>query len=229
MDRASLLAGCQASERQFRLQLAIQHAPAWPVREESVEPFAWPFTAPERIAERKSVCEILALRATVEVVNIGNGAQNSMGVPVSFHEAFVSSTAERVRLMSRVHMHYDTHWKNNLVDMLLLEFPESAPGRFATDAHFNAAVARWAGGLTQYYTVAKAIIARHIETLLQMQVLCEELKPETRELVARCSTHEQLDRSMLTMGSVQESVSFEEGLAVKAPAPSWFIVPNAFR
>jgi hypothetical protein len=40
-------------------------------------------------------------------------------------------------------------------------------------------------------------MTQHLERLLLMQVVCEELQPETLELVALCVSYEELDRSML--------------------------------
>lgn len=227
MDRATLLAENQERERQFRLQLAMQVAPPWPVREDTVVPFAWPFTARRLIADRKCVREILLLGSTIENCRFGE-SQPNFGVPISFREAFVCSDDERLMLMFRVHKHYDTYWQPSIVAMHLNAFPESAPGRFQNEAAIEAAVSKWCAGVASQYGLATTFMTRHIETLLQMQALCEELAPETRELVSRCSSYEQLDRSMLTMQSMQEAIAFHEGFAFRAPCGSLFTTPNAF-
>ena len=51
--------------------------------------------------------------------------------------------------------------------------------------------------MAQHYPIAQSAMAQHLERLLLMQALCEELKPETRELATRCASFEELDRSML--------------------------------
>ena len=200
MDHATMLADNQERERQWRLQYAMQHAPPWPQREDTVQSFAWPYPASELIAERKRVCEILALRAILEHPKVGDLDQfKALGVPISFQEAFIATHEQRLSLMHRVHERYDNHYKNHFVTMLVDGFPWSVPGRFPTDAHFDRAVATWKSDVTRYYLYGKVIMNGHIETLLQMQALCEALAPETRELVTRCSGFEQLDRSMLAV------------------------------
>jgi hypothetical protein len=49
----------------------------------------------------------------------------------------------------------------------------------------------------QYYTIARSTMTQHLDRVLLLQVLCEELKSETRELVTRFVSFEELDRSML--------------------------------
>jgi hypothetical protein len=227
MDHATLLAENQERERQFRLQLAMQVAPPWPVREDSVVPFAWPHTARRLIAERKCVLEILQLRATIENVSMAQ-SQPNFGVPISFHESFVCSDDERVMLMFRVRKHYDTYWQPSIVATHLNAFPQSNPGHLQNEAAIKSAVSRWSDNVASQYGLATIFMTRHIETLLHMQALCEELAPETRELVSRCSSYEQLDRSMLTMQSMQEAIAFHEGFAFRAPCASLFTTPNAF-
>ena len=61
----------------------------------------------------------------------------------------------------------------------------------------RSAVTKWAASVAPYYKVAQSAMEQHVERLLLMQALCEELKPETRELVSRCVSFEELDRSML--------------------------------
>jgi hypothetical protein len=229
MDHATLLAENKERERQFRLQLAMQVAPPWPVREDSVVPFAWPFTARDLIAERKRVCEILALRATVENVRIGDSNAFILGVPVSFHEAFVCSHGQRLMLTKRVHKHYDTYWKPAIVSMYLESFPDTAPKRFGNEAALEKAMSNWSAGVASYYGMGASLMTRHIEALLQMQALSEELTPETRELVTRCSSFEQLDRSMLAMESMQEAMALQQGFTFNATGGALFTTPSAFR
>ena len=50
--------------------------------------------------------------------------------------------------------------------------------------------------MEQYYAITRSTMTQHLERVLLMQVLCEELKPETRELVTCGVSFEELDRSM---------------------------------
>lgn len=234
MDRATMLAENQERERQFTYNMAFQAAPPWPVREGSVVHFAWPHKASVLIHQRHLVREIMDLRAKVEnnFPGVRGSSQESfqnsfkgLGVHISFQEAFVSSHEQRVSLIDRVHEHYDndTHWQRYILDILVKSFPQTAPGGYFHTLEM--AVANWKTTVTQHYTIAQSTMSNHIEAILQMQALCEDLKPETRELVSRCSSFEQLDRSMLmTQG---KAVSFPNGFAFKATAPM-FATPKAF-
>jgi hypothetical protein len=213
MDHATLLAENEERERQFRLQLAMQVAPPWPLREDSVVPFAWPYSTGHLIVERKRVCEILALRAKVENVTIGDAASAfNLGVPIAFHEVFVCSHDQRRILTERVYKYYDTYWKPSMVSMHLQSFPETT--HFRNERALQSALSNWSVRVSSGYDTAAHVMTRHIETLLQMQALCEKLTPETRELVSRCSSYEELDRSMLTMQTMQEAMAWQSGLAL---------------
>jgi hypothetical protein len=116
-------------------------------------------------------------------------------MPLSFHEAFVASDEQRALLMHRLHVLYDTVWKDQFVAVQVDRYPMTAPGGYVKN--LDQAVAMWAAEVGQCYAIAQSAMAQHTERLLLMQALCEELKSETRELVARCVSFEELDRSML--------------------------------
>jgi hypothetical protein len=206
MDRATMLAANQENERQFKLRLAMLAVPAWPAREESVQLFAWAYGARALIAERNRVGEIRALWVAMGNNDMPDRTPSNeayqaqfawMCFPLSFHEAFVASDEQRALLMHRLHTLYDLHWHGPVVAMHLEGFPNTCPGSFRNEAHFDAAVTKWAAGVAPYYKIAQSTLEQHLERLLLMQALFEELKPETRELVARCVSFEELDRSML--------------------------------
>jgi len=224
MERAVLLAKADDMERQIKLQAALECAPALAVREPKVKAFAWVYGASELIAERKRVCEILALRAKVERVqpvdhngNLGHPFHTLFGMPVSFHEAFVGSDMERRSLMDRLHKLYDSQWQSDIVTRCLDAFPEAVPvlsAPFARPCGLAGARpgealeqrrAQWVHSMQHFYLCAAQRLAEHRESLLLMQSVCAELKPETRELLTRCTHFEQLDVSML----MQSAFPFE--------------------
>ena len=199
-----MLAEHQERERQALLNMVFAAAPPWPVREKSSVQFAFPHNGGTLLHDRKIVREIMDLRASVE--NNFPGApgspkehyQNSfkcLGVPLTFHEAFVLSHEQRHVLIARVYKHYDTHWHGYIVDMAVKSFPTAAPGGYVPT--LDMAVAQWKTGVTHLYTMAQSTMARQIEAILQMQKLVQHLQLETRQLVTRCADFEELDRSML--------------------------------
>jgi hypothetical protein len=181
-------------------------APPWPALEYAEEPFAWNHGARALIAERNRVGEIRVMREamTYEKLKDTNGNYSSqfyhLDLPCSFHEAFIASDDERA-----VHMHnllrlYNEHWQKSVVDSHLDSFPKKEDGScniIAAEARFDAAVAKWAAGVAVYYKVARSSYEQHQERLLLMQALTQELQPETRQLIIRCSSFEMLDRCML--------------------------------
>ena len=217
-----MLAENQEREHQWRLQHVMQQAPPWPVRESSAVHFVFPHNGSTLLQDRKVVREIMDLRASVEN-NFPGGPQehyqNSfkcLGVPLTFHEAFVASHEQRVSLIARVYEHYDTHWHRYIVDMSVKGFPETAAGRFGT---LDMAVANWKTGVAQLYTMAQSTMARQIDAILQMQALVEHLTRETRELVTRCADFGELDRSMLSAQTPELQVCGVQPFRFKATAP----------
>ena len=214
-ERAALLAKAEDMQRQIKLQAALESAPALAAREAKVKAFAWPHGARELIAERKRVSEILALRDKVEQKKLdqhgypASAFHGFLALPVSFHEAFVGSDMQRVTLMDRLHKLYDSQWRSDIVSMHLPSFPEAVKAgtidMHARGPSLEQRRAEWAKGMQHYYAMAPLCLAEHRDSLLLMQALCAELRPETRELVTRCTHFEQLDVSML----MQSVVDFE--------------------
>ena len=207
MDHATMLAENQEREHQWRLQHVMQQAPPWPVRESSAVYFEFPHNGSMLLHDRKIVREIMDLSVKVTfnpsgVVYMSTSQESfdkqfkCLGVPLTFHEAFVSSHEQRDSLIGRVYEHYDTHWQRHIVDMSVKSFPTTAPGGFVPTLAM--AVANWKTGVAQLYTMAQSTMARQIEAILQMQALVERLTRETRELVTRCADFGELDRSMLS-------------------------------
>jgi hypothetical protein len=207
-ERAALLAKADEMQRQIKLQAALECAPALAVREPNVKEFLWPHGARELIAERKRVREIIVLRAKVERVYglDHNGNQHDvllggfLGMPVSFHEAFVDSDIDRRTLMSRLDVLYGSQWKTDIVAVCLPSFPEHGSNGFR---QFENRRAQWVEGMKPYYAMAPRLLAEHQESLLLIQAICAELKPETRELVTRCTNYEELDQSMVMQSLVK--------------------------
>ena len=232
MDRATMIAENQERDRQFTFNMAFQAARSWPVRETSVVQFAWSHAARFLIHQRKVVLEIMALRAKVDT-NLTTGCAPSresflkqwkcLDVPISFHEAFVYSHEQCVRLIDRVHEQYDTHWFRYILEMHASSFPQKATGDYVPTLEMT--VANWTAGMTGSYAIAQSTMAQYIDSILEMQTLSEDLMPETRDLVTRCADSAQLDRSMI-MAEGMDHKSVED-FTFKSTAPI-FATPKAF-
>jgi hypothetical protein len=216
MDHAAML----ETERQGRLQHAMQHAPPFPVRGMG-QLFNFPHSAGQLSIDRKRVREIMDLRAKVEGGKIGDSdAYKGLGVPISFHEAFISTHEQRFSLMCRVLQRYDVDSQNVLVAMQLQSFPWPT-AHFQPQAQFDKALlAAWKSAVASSYPSAKHVMNQQMEHLLQMHVLGEALTRETRELAARCADFEELDRSML-MAATPELPSIPRTFHFQATAPAF--------
>jgi hypothetical protein len=170
----------------------------WPAKVLSIKVarFAWSFGIRALMAERERVGKFESLRF---VFGWGYMANQTMDriftVPLSFQESFVGSHAERIALIDRVRTHYNFNWKRDAKAFVQHSRNGTARGR---------GVACCAGQgcpfeaqLENLKREADRLFSQRIEDLFVLQGLTEELKPETRELIKRCSSHEQLARCML--------------------------------
>ena len=179
-----------------KLQMAMSVAPAWPVVAESVQAFTWAYGAREMIAERKRVREIEKLRVQVEKPF---DSETVWGVPMSFQESFIDSHEARLTFMEKVKAYSETLWRRKVVQKTLDKFPFTSHGSGAR------AMLEWCETVKGPQNMAKAMLCTLMDRLLEMQALGEELRPETLALARRCSSHEELDRSMLWMQEAPES------------------------
>ena len=169
-----------------KLQMAMSVAPAWPVVAEIFHCFTWAYGARELLAERKRVREIETLRMKVEKPLDVDG----WGVPMGFQESFIDSPEARRTFMDKVQLYRETLWRRDVVKKSLDRFPFK---KGTTDM----AMREWCATIKNSYTIATLAFPGIMERLLEMQALCEELKPETLALARRCSSHEELEHSML--------------------------------
>ena len=142
--------------------------------DDSLQTFCWPHGARELMVERKRVRDILALNAKVKQPTDRTGY---LGMDIPFEEAFIDSHDMRVELTDRLHTHYNSNWKTDIVSM-----HKSQPQNL-----FGA------------YHHAQGIVQATRDNLLEMQALYEDLRPETHALIKHCTGPMQLDKSMLAM------------------------------
>jgi hypothetical protein len=154
--------------------------------------YRWPYGARALTAERKRVQEIESLRWRFTYgYHRGGGHDvrpNLFTFPMSFEEAFVHSDAERIAMMDRVRAYYNFNWKRDAT----------------ADAHPRLGNQFTAGEQEHFKqqframkNVADQLFAKHIDDVLLLQGLTEELMPETLELAKRCTSSAELLRCML--------------------------------
>jgi hypothetical protein len=185
-DVAALRAKADEVERNFKLSVAMDSV-EWPekilpTRDDDIQSFRWNFGARELVSEMKRVSQILSLRAKLEKPT---DLKDYLAFPLSFQETFIDSDAMRIGLIDRLHISFNTNWKRDVVSLILERSPHGTK--------------QWSEAIKASYKHAVSIFVMNHENLLLMQALHEELKPETRDLVRRCTSHKQVERSMLAM------------------------------
>jgi hypothetical protein len=147
--------------------------------------YPWRYGTRALMAERERVAQIESLRFVFGwgyATNPHQAMDRIFTVPLSFEEAFVGSDTERIKLMDRVRTYYNWNWKRDAT--------VQAQKRDNIQSHLGSQI-------EQLKREADGLFTRRIEDVLVLQGLTEELKPETRELIKRCVSHEQLLRCML--------------------------------
>lgn len=154
--------------------------------------FRFPYGARALIVERKRVQEIESLRWRFTFgYHRGGGYDvrpNLFTFPMTFEEAFIHSDDERIAMTDRVCAYHNFNWKRDVT----------------ADAHPRLGNQFTAGEQEHFKqqframkNVADQLFAKHIDDVLLLQGLTEELMPETLELVKRCTSTAELLRCML--------------------------------
>ena len=136
--------------------------------------FPWPYGARELMTERAKVQKVLDLSGQMNYGwSPGGNCEPVFKFPMSFHEGFVRSDAQRITLMDRVRTHYNFNWKRDVSQSAHARTPSE--GSTPYDRHY----------------------AKVIDILIELQALTEELKPETLALIATCTSAHELQQAML--------------------------------
>ena len=148
--------------------------------------YRWPHGTRALIAERKKVQEMHGLHVALTYGQVGNPYTDEriFTFPVSFEEAFVGSDADRIMLTDRLRTHYNVNWKRDATARLA-----NITGNVGDEYLLQQCRA--------VKSLADTLFDKNVERVLLLQALTEELMPETRELVRRCTSFEDLLRCML--------------------------------
>ena len=133
--------------------------------------FVWPHGTGELIDELKRVREILTISDKIRP----SESMVQLEIDMAFEECFIDSHEMLIMLMDRLIDYWNS---NTLQDMLHL--PDNSFDSVSTS-----------------YKQANSIFNTTSDSLLRMRHLYEQLKPETRSLIKKCSGPVQLERSMI--------------------------------
>jgi hypothetical protein len=207
-DVAALRAKADEVERNLKLLVAMDSV-EWPekilpTRDDGIQAFSWNYGARELVAEMKRVSQILVLRAKLEKPS---DLKDYLSFPMSFQETFIDSNAKRIALIDRLHVSFNLNWKRDVVSLTLQNSQQGVNGK------------GWSESIQASYKHAVSIFVMNHENLLLMQALYEELKPETQDLIRRCTSHKQIERSMLAMkqSAAKNNPENSDGFHFKPP------------
>jgi len=166
----------------------------------TLHPFVWSHGTGELIDELKHVREILALADKIQP----SEAARPIEIEIAFEECFIDSHDTLMMLMDRL---TDAWNSSALFDVL--NYPDNS-----------------VDGVSVAYKTANLLFQTTSDKFLRMRHLYEQLKPETRSLIYKCSGPAQLERSMIAQrkepvqtsstGSVFQPAC---GFTFRAPAP----------
>jgi len=148
----------------------------WPVKPMSCDylVYVFPYGARALQTERAKVQKVLQLSGQINYGWFPGGNQEPVfKVPLTFHEGFVRSDAERIALTDRVRMHHNFNWKRDVLARPSINYSDAGVTR--AEKHY----------------------ATLIDNLIELQAVTEELRPETLALVASCGSANELQQSML--------------------------------
>ena len=207
---------------------AMDSAPEWiekplPRSDDRVQCYCWNHGARELIAERTRVAEILALHAKAKRgpwhrEDLKRQGIGYLGIPMSFQEAFIDSDAKRITLVDRVHTYFNSRWKRDVISFQQESSYHHTRFPDASDRDSDARIEAWRREILMRYEEVEGHFTMLLENLVLMQALYEELKPETRDLINRCTSHEQLDKSMLFRLTMKTSPAQESSNALLLPS-----------
>ena len=154
------------------------------VQDETLQTFSWPYDTGALIDELQRLSEIADL---LEKVQEPTELAGYFAVPMHFQDAFIDSHEFLVQLLDRVTL----SWNNSAQEQIIILHQ----GKNMENEVLSP-------------KTANNIFKRTRERLLRMRSLYEQLKPETQDLVHRCSSFLQIENSMLA----QKKESFEDSV-----------------
>ena len=156
----------------------VLNAPSWRSKrllreDENVQDFSWPYDTGALIDEMQHISEIAEL---YEKVQQPTDVTGYFVVPMQFEDTFIDSHEFLVQLIDRATI----SWNTSAQEQIILVHLGNGMDNEVT-----------------YYKNANTIFKYTRERLLRMRCLYEQLRPETQNLVHRCSNFMQIENSML--------------------------------
>lgn len=185
------------SKRQRKLDPMKGHSDwpgkALPSLDPTLQPFAWTYGSAALIDERGIVNRILEIAHSIRMPALAwpglasyysNNGVGLLGMMLSPEDAFVDSDEKRNMLVDRVHHYFNVDWKMEVQAMT------SNPNDGMTEQKRQSVRG-------MHYHQTEDHLYDTVDKIDRLRSLFETLKPETVDLIRRCTTTNDVRRSML--------------------------------
>jgi len=155
--------------------------------------YPWSYGSTAVLQERSNIRQLLELAHSIRMPNLkwaclpGFCSSNGIGIlgmRVTIDEAFIESESKRNLLVDRTHEHFNTTWKLEVQAMM------------NNTNLVNDERAQQSLRFTMYEKTEEHLYDT-VDKIDKMRSLYDSLKPETINLVRRCSTTNEIRRSMV--------------------------------
>ena len=185
-------------ERERFRRSSLQSMPSWQNKrllnnDNTLQTFSWIHGTGKLMAELASIDDILS---SADILKQPTEIAGHFEIELSFEESFIDSHELLVMLLDRVTEYWNSKAQQDVLDIYCRKNAEVDMDRQNTS-----------DAMLSFYKQATHIFKRMRDNLLRMRSLYEELQPETKDLIHRCSSKTQLQNSMLAQKLVQPSRS----------------------
>lgn len=170
----------------------------WPIKaipsfDSTLNIYPWPYGPAAVLEERRTVRQLLEVAHSIRMPELkwaglagfysSNGI-GMLGMRLSVDEAFIDSEAKRNTLVDRAHELFNTTWKLE-VQAIMNNSSDGDDEQARLRVNF------------MFYERTEEHLYATVDKLDKLRSLYISLKPETIELIRRCSTTNEIRRSMV--------------------------------
>lgn len=168
-------------------------AKALPSLDPSLQSYAWPYGPGALIDERAKIAKILEVAHSIRIPQLewpgiatyySDKGIGLLGMVIKPEEVFVDSDELRNILVDRVHHYFNIDWKMEV--LAITSNPND--GMHAVKRQSLRVL---------HYQLTEEHLYNTVNKIDMLRSLYEGLKPETVDLIRRCTSHAELKRSMV--------------------------------
>ena len=166
---------------------------ALPSLDPTLQPYAWPYGPGPLIDERATVGKILEIAHSIRMPQLqwpglaayySNQGIGLLGMIMTSDEAFIDTEEKRNQLVDRVHHYFNVDWKMEVQAM-------------TSNLNDDMSAGKRQSLRVVHYQLTEDHLYDTVNKIDRLRQLFDTLKPETVDLIRRCSSHNEIKRSML--------------------------------